>query len=153
MKINNKGFMLAETLICATIILGILIFVFTQFKQINSSYDDSFKYNTINNLYLAEQARSYLKENNLINTNDLNNNYVEINFCQNDSSNYCLKLLEQLNINKILFAPYNFRENIPQDLNISPDFLEFIKKVNLINEGNVIFIEFKDNTYAILKVI
>ena len=46
-KINNKGFVLAETLIVTSFVAGVLLYLFIQFSNLNKNYNNSFKYNTI----------------------------------------------------------------------------------------------------------
>ena len=43
--------MLTETLIVATMLITILLVMYVQFKTVIRSYQQSFKYNTVNNLY------------------------------------------------------------------------------------------------------
>ena len=50
-KLNKKGFMLTETLIVATMLITILLVMYVQFKTVIRSYQQSFKYNTINNSF------------------------------------------------------------------------------------------------------
>lgn len=57
---NKKGFMLLETLVVSTFILGILIFLFIQLSTIKRAYDTSFRYNTITGLYHAKEFSKFL---------------------------------------------------------------------------------------------
>ena len=50
---NNKGFAITEILILSTVITGILLFMYSQFKNINRSYQTSFIYDTVEGMYLA----------------------------------------------------------------------------------------------------
>ena len=58
MKKNEKGFVLLETLIVTTFVVSTLIFLYTQFSNIKTSYDASFRYNTVEGLYDANHGRS-----------------------------------------------------------------------------------------------
>jgi len=60
---NQKGFLLAESLIVATFVLSLLIFLFVQFKNLSTSYDSGFKYNSVEGLYALDNVKTYLKEN------------------------------------------------------------------------------------------
>ena len=60
MKKNELGFMLAETLIVATFISVILIYLFVQFRNINNNYEKTLKYNGVNEMYILEQVYNYL---------------------------------------------------------------------------------------------
>ena len=57
---NSKAFALVETLIVSTIIATILMYVFIQFNKVESKYDESFRYNDVDNL--ASEAREKLIE-------------------------------------------------------------------------------------------
>jgi len=60
---NEKGFVITEVLILSTIIIGVLVLMFTQFKTINRSYQRSFKYDTPEGMYLANNIANYINEN------------------------------------------------------------------------------------------
>ena len=60
-KLNKKGFMLTETLIVATMLITILLVMYVQFKTVIRSYQQSFKYNTINNLYSLYNVKKYVE--------------------------------------------------------------------------------------------
>lgn len=149
-KLDDKGFMLIETLICATFIVGVLIFVYIQFTNINRSYEDSFTYNNVNNLYLANQARDYLQQENLLNPQQLTDVPFVLIECPTDDS-YCSSLYRQLLIEKIVFAKYDFYNNV-DSTDIDADFKKFIKRVRIVDSGYSLYIQFNDNTYAVLKV-
>jgi hypothetical protein len=74
MRKNNKGFAITEVLILSTVIIGVLIFMYSQFKNINRNYQYNFNYDTPTGMY---------KANNLI------------NFIDSDKYDY---LAEQLNL-------------------------------------------------------
>lgn len=160
-KINNKGFMLVETLICATFIVGTLTVIYVQFQNINQSYEVSFKYNTVNNLYLTDQARTYIEQNGVDNLKNAlaTNDFIDITSCPVEylqETNYCQELFTTLNIKQIIFTKHDFKtklDNLSNADSISPDFKDFIKNIKLIDDGDVIYVEFNDNTYAFLKVI
>ena len=60
MKKNTKGFMLVEFLVVSIFVLGTLIFLTVQFNNINKSYNRSFKYDTVSNLYSAKNIRKMI---------------------------------------------------------------------------------------------
>ena len=60
MKKSYRGFTLVETLIVSAFIIGILIFLFSQFTKLKKSYDTSFENNTIPALYKARNINRYL---------------------------------------------------------------------------------------------
>ena len=60
---NKKGFMLLETLIVSTILVGVLIFLYIQLINMKGSYEVSFKENTISGLYIAKEIAEYIYTN------------------------------------------------------------------------------------------
>ena len=57
---NSKAFALVETLIVSTIIATILMYVFIQFNKVESKYDESFRYNGVDNLYNLDSIKGYI---------------------------------------------------------------------------------------------
>ena len=83
-KKDNRGFMLTETLIVATLLITVLLFMYVQFKNVMRSYERSFKYNTINNIYALNNVKKYIEsENYVLMANSLfNKDFLELNKCQ-----------------------------------------------------------------------
>ena len=153
-KINNNGYMLVETLICSVFIITILTLIFVEFRSLNQNYQTSFKYNTVNNLYLTNQIRSYIKENNYNEIKNIvkSNNYVDLSTCQSSyfsDTNYCTNLFKNSNVKQIIVG----KSNLDSINNVSSEFSNFINKVNLIDDGIVIYIEFNDQTFSMLKML
>lgn len=57
---NKKGFALVETLVVSLVVANILIYIFVQFTNLKNNYDESFRYNDIDNLYQLEQIKNYI---------------------------------------------------------------------------------------------
>ena len=98
-KSNKKGFVLAETIAVSTVVLASLVIIYTQFVSVNNSYNQSFHYNNVNNLYLLENVRSFIINDNSLNklVSALENNtYIDITGCPNEyfmEFAYCETLL------------------------------------------------------------
>lgn len=165
-KSSNRGFMLLETLIVSTVILGTLIFLYTQFTGIKTSYDISFKYNTIPGLYHSKQITTYFEDfgyqtlsDNLDNSNTgfinitANTSYFEIG----SDINLYKNLVKEIKAKTILFVNDDlvflkeYLANTNDDLSgiFSEGLKDFILKTTTdsTNQYRVI-IEFNDNTYA-----
>ena len=102
---NNKGFVITEVLILSTVIMGVLVFMYTQFKAINRGYQYSFKYDTPQGLYLANNIINYINDGNYDKLVELLNNtpkgYLDITECNIDNSNlisYCNTLFQKSDI-------------------------------------------------------
>ena len=67
-KNRNKGFMLIETLLVSTFVLGAMTYIIMQFSALKRSYDNSFKYNTVVGLYGIQSLDEYAKKYSLYNT-------------------------------------------------------------------------------------
>ena len=152
---KNKGFMLAETLIVTTFVSGILVFLFIQFSSLSSSYDDSYKYNTVENLYSLKNIRTYI-------LNDINimenietivdyNKILDITDCKlSTDTKYCKLLFEVENIEKILISQNN--SSIDAFSNEDEKIKTFVKKINQSgSEKYRIIAVFKDNTFATIR--
>ena len=107
---NNKGFILTETLIVSAVVLTTLVLIYSQFARINSNYTDALYYNTVSNIYSLNQVSNYLGEINQLESlyNNLNM-YIDITDCNNSiypNKSYCTSLMKATNIKTLLFT-YN----------------------------------------------
>jgi len=155
-NINNKGFMLVETLIVTTFVAGVLIFLFIQFNNLSKAYDDSYVYNTPEGLYALEDIKKYVDTDidllTYINENIESLKYIDITDCNLfNNKNYCLKLFELENIDKIFITTNNFeKESITR---YKEDFIIFINKINEEGEEKYRLVaSFKNSTFATLRL-
>lgn len=156
MKKCNKGFMLLETLIVSTFILGTLVFLYVQFSAVKRSYDISFRYNTVPGLYYAKEIESFLKEDgySAIEEKLASSNYVDITDCVNSSS-LCTKLVERIGAKKVIYVGDNI-EALKNELNgnydtsvFDQELKRFILQLDNGTTGrNRIIIEYSDLTFA-----
>lgn len=168
-KIDNKGFLLTELLVTATLVSTVLIFLYTQFYTIKRSYDTSFKYNTVNGLYALDNIRDFLEENDIyILTQGLNTtSYIDLveNNLQTTNETYFNTLIQGLNIKYLLFTNQNIEGLIRQinngtaltsDTNEYEDLKKFIKRIDYDSSDTSnnyrIIAEFNDNTFASILV-
>ena len=161
---NKKGFMLLETLVVSTFILGILIFLFIQLSTIKRAYDTSFHYNTITGLYHAKEFSKFLLENGydqvdnkLANTTS---GYVDITSCPNLGL-LCGKIEKEINAKRILYVSENIsslQNNLSTsqfDTNLfNSELKKFILQMNSVEPTgkNRLIIEYNDNTYATITL-
>lgn len=154
-KNNNKGFILAETLIVTAFVAGVLIFLYIQFTNLNQSYEQSYVYNTVEGLYALEDVKTYIETDttfvNYIDSNINSLKYIDITDCTLfTDETYCLKLFELENI-KNIFITHNLVPDVDfTDYDLK--FQTFIKKIN--KEGIQtyrIVAEFNDSTYATVR--
>ena len=155
MKKDNRGFMLVEALVMSTVIVGVMVYMFIQFQSLNKNYDKSFKYNTVSGLYVTNEIKNYLSARNVI--DDLASSlssqaYITVDY-QGDNTWTALK--EKANINQVIFAKENLGDLKGKKIEgISPKFRDYINYLKVNNNIGIysILIEFKDDTYASLRI-
>ena len=164
-KNQNKGFMLAETLIAATFILGTLVFLYIQFRNVNQGYQTLFTYNTVDALYAAENMKKFYLQDNFdeiaASFRSNMNRYLDLSECPASyigESEYCQKLMDILGIKTVIFADVdtNYLVDVLDTTDISPSLQKFIRYVKNDEEGVLlkyrIFIEMDDGTFATAKL-
>ena len=175
-KINNKGFMLIEILIVSIFVSSILIVLFLQFKKINYSYDVSFKYNTVDGLYLLNNVKKRIITNPYSDDKVSNSyQYYKNNLAVDDFVNiyrkskdeticevntYDCSLFESMNIKQLFIVGKDSKNNILADPKIDITFRDFINYMNFDVGSSVgldfsdyfIVAEFNDNTYASVNI-
>lgn len=106
MRINRKGFMLAEVIIVSVIICVVLVSLFTGINRVTKAYDLRNRYYDVNALYMAEKANLYLIEDNSINTLISNNSPVKV---ENTNLNNVISYYKRDNTStlNIYFTPYD----------------------------------------------
>ena len=105
--------MLTETLIVATMLITILLVMYVQFKTVIRSYQQSFKYNTVNNLYSLYNIKKYVERGryNIMATRLNTASYVDLSECSSlyfEDTAYCSQLLDNLNVKEL----YLVKENV-----------------------------------------
>lgn len=159
-KNNKKGFMLIETLLVSTFVLGVLTYLFVQFTALKRNYDDNFKYNTVTSLYGVKNINQYIAKYNSYPTLTTSINtfgYLEFS-CATINGTTCNSLIESINAKNIYFIRDSiFKNNINPNLIIfsqNDELYRFIKKIKFSNEENKyhIIAEYNDNTYAAIEV-
>lgn len=157
---NNKGFAITEVLIVSTIVIGVLIFMYTQFKNINRSYQYSFRYDTVEGLYLANNILEYINDNEYDDlVEQLNNSekaYIEIETCDPETistSSFCELLFNKSKVEKVLFTKENLRELKTQMIEFDQDLQDYINQIQTNNSASDyrIIIKYQNGTYASLK--
>ena len=171
-KNKNKGFLLTELLVTATLVSTVLIFLYAQFYSIKRSYDNSFNYNTVNDLYALDNVKSYLIDSGYISAyidnNVLNGVYYKIiadySLSEYDiSSNYFKGLIRTTKINRLYFTKENLtslKTYLSSNITSSnASLLEPLRKfVNYLDynsnddSGYRLIAEFIDGTFATLLV-
>ena len=157
---NNKGFVITEVLILSTVIMGVLVFMYTQFKAINRGYQYSFRYDTPQGMYLANNIINYINDGNYDKLVELLNNtpkgYLDITECNIDNSNlisYCNTLFQKSDIEKIIFTKEDLKDIKRNIIDFDNDFKEYIKQISVLNDeaDYRIIIKYKNGTFASMR--
>lgn len=169
-KSNRNGFMLIETLLVSTFVLGVLTYIFVQFSALKRSYDDSFRYDTVPSLYGAKNVHQYLSQ---ANGSDKNGNIVSgynalISYLADDgytelscammSDTTCKKILTNLDAEIVYFVKDNiFKHHINTNTAIfvnDEELYYFCKKINFVDDDTSyhLVVKFTNNTYATIAI-
>ncbi len=164
MKKNKKrGFILAETIVISTVVMTSLVFIYIQFNSVNNGFNRTFKYNSVNNLYLTNEVKKFiLNSDSLKLTEALDDNslsYLDLTTCSTSYFTeyiYCQTLFDNIKAKKVLFTTSdvtNLKTEVASNNSISSGLATFIKAINSSNTGSYrIIIEFEDDTYATLQI-
>ena len=112
---DTKGFMLVETLLVSLTIAGILVYMYTQFSSINSSYQRLYSYNNTDTVYQAGAFREFMMRytrgngiyTDLIAT-EVNCNNLSLNVANKD---YCDMIYSAINPKIIILTKGRFDES------------------------------------------
>lgn len=159
-KNQNKGFMLIETLLVSTFVLGVLTYLFVQFSALKRSYADDFKYDTVPGLYAIKNINQYFIKQGAYNT--LKTNIGELGYldfsCAMISGTACSDLLNNVDVEKVYFVKDTlFKNNINTDVLMfsnDDELYRFSKKINFSDNENSyhLITKYKDNTYATMAI-
>lgn len=122
---NNKGYMLAETIIALTLIATVITMVYgiTMNYYIKENNDIN-KFNTTEGLYCAKEVKKFFNDSVDQFKQQVNsNNYIDIS---NGDSNF----LQLLDIDKLYFSKYNMTNEFLNQNDIPYSVKKELKKVN-----------------------
>ena len=156
MKKNSKAFALVETLIVSTIIASILIYMFVQFNKLDENYNESFRYNDVDDLYKLDSIKEYInsldnesiinicsKINNddmiVMNKND--DTYTNIEYLDNQ-----IDLLANLDIKTLILTKADI--NNVDTSSLSAALKNMIKKIDNKSDNYRIIAEFNNGECA-----
>lgn len=157
---KSRGFALVETLIVSTIIATILIYVFVQFNALQSEYNESFKYNDVDDLYKLDSIKSYI--NSLDNTAKTNiitkitsddiiimdkedNTYTDITYFDNQND-----LLTNLGIKTLILTKADI--NNVDTSSLSKNIKDMIKRIDNKSDNYRIIAEFNNGNAATITI-
>lgn len=157
---KNRGFALVETLIVSIIIATILIYIYVQFNKINSSYDEAFTYNDVDDLYKLDSIKGYINSldsttitniTTKIDSDDIiimdknEDTYTNIEYLDNQ-----VDLLNNLDIKTLVLTKADI--NNVDTSNLSITLKNMIKKIDNKSDNYRIIAEFNNRTSATITV-
>ncbi len=159
-RMNNRGFLLAESLVVSTFVLTILIFLFVQFRNVVTNYKTTYSYNNVESIYNLGSFSNYISTNNIKIDTSSDKPYTIIykdNTCQLNVnySTFCDDMLEAMNAKLVIYTSSDISNiknyvNNNQDDNIPQSMRDFINKISAVkveNKGRLLA-EFNDGTFA-----
>ena len=106
-KLNNKGFVLAETLVVATFVMGIFAIFYNNFYPLMSEYEKRETYDDIDSKYSVFWIKRLIQLNSYNDTNMINNvnsngfyRFTCNDIMDADRKKICDALLEKLEVSK-----------------------------------------------------
>lgn len=158
-KLNNKGFLLTEALVVSTLLITVMLVLFSQFKNMNRKVENTFKYDSISSLYKMSGIKNYIEEENFpayigrLEKED----YVDLTTCSEayfSSPSYCKTVLSDSGVARLIIANENLY-SLKQTASFDESFNAYIKQINntTANNGYRIIASFKDGSYANMRVL
>ena len=149
---NKKGFIFVETIIVISILSIGLMFMYRVFTNITATEQRRLKYDNSVYLYRSYHITNFLTQKGAIEQFKSTNNNTEIS-CSSilllpDEFQFCNLLMTNLAVEKIYLLKPNFKENINPFPARERRYLRTID-----DSGYRIFIVFKEDYYASLKVV
>ena len=160
---NEKGFLLAESLIVSTFVLTILIILFIQFSNLTNNYKNSYSHNNVESIYDLSSVSNYLVTNNfeLLDQLSADQPYILLysdNKCNVEAGltdSFCEELMNEIGAKTVIYTSSDVRiikyyVNNNEDDNIGQRLREFITKIDakqILNKGRL-FAEFKNGNFS-----
>lgn len=156
MKKSKAGFLLVESLIVSTFISVTLLYVYTHFKVVYDSYNTSFKFNTINSLYKANNIKSFLNLSldpaifPVVDTSEV----VNLETCPVayvSNTEYCNSLFLKMDIKKLYLITEDitdFKVIVSTNVSYSQNLENFLDYIRHGLTGYRLIAEFNDGTIA-----
>lgn len=167
MKKDNRGFLLAESLVVSTFVLTVLILLYIQFSNLTTNYKNSYNYNNVESIYDLSSVANYLQTNNYDLSTKLTQAlpYVVVykdGSCNMDAGiidNFCDNLINKMDAKTIIYTYSDISIikkyiSTKEDNNINQKFRDFISKVetNVVQNKGRLFAEFNNDTYATIAM-
>lgn len=144
-KMNNKGFLLVESLVVSTFVITVLMLLYVQFNNLMANHRRSYTYNSVENIYDLGSMADFLKNTDQDRTikSDLGSNSYRllydgsscVNLPINRTANTCNNLANAMNLKYMIYTDSdvtNIQEYAKNtaDVNLRQDMRDFILKID-----------------------
>ena len=164
MNLNNKGFMLAEVIISASVIIVTLVSLYAGFARVYKAYEIRSTYYDADSVYALKTISDYFIDemvfNSYISGINNTNRYVEfkeIGTPSNKIDAFINKMIENYNFKHFYLTRYNLDylesiESISSDLKEYIDFLDSDKVIDNTNYKYIFISETNDGRFSYLRI-
>ena len=164
MNLNNKGFMLAEVIISASVIIVTLVSLYAGFARVYKAYEIRSTYYDADSVYALKTISDYFIDemvfNSYISGINNTNRYVEfkeIGTPSNKIDAFINKMIENYNFKHFYLTRYNSDylesiESISSDLKEYIDFLDSDKVIDNTNYKYIFISETNDGRFSYLRI-
>ena len=164
MNLNNKGFMLAEVIISASVIIVTLVSLYAGFARVYKAYEIRSTYYDADSVYALKTISDYFIDemvfNSYISGINNTNKYVEfkeIGTPSNKIDAFINKMIENYNFKHFYLTRYNSDylesiESISSDLKEYIDFLDSDKVIDNTNYKYIFISETYDGRFSYLRI-
>lgn len=141
MKKNNKGFMLAEAVVSATVIITSMIILYSTFNRLYLLYSEKNSYYNIDAVYATKTMINSLMDNNFekyINDIFVDSTYkiiIDDTTCNKNETDtndiFCTKLKDLYKVNRMIISEYD-KSTLETDLKTLPinksfkDYIDYV---------------------------
>ena len=164
MELNNKGFMLAEVIISASVIIVTLVSLYAGFARVYKAYEIRSTYYDADSVYALKTISDYFIDEMVFNSyiSGINNTNKYVEFKKNESPSnkidaFINKMIENYNFKHFYLTRYNSDylesiESISSDLEEYIDFLDSDKVIDNSNYKYIFISETNDGRFSYLRI-
>lgn len=164
MKLNNKGFMLAEVIISASVIIVTLVSLYAGFARVYKAYEIRSTYYDADSVYALKTISDYFIDemvfNSYISGINNTNRYVEfkeIGTPSNKIDAFINKMIKNYKFEHFYLTRYDMEylnsvKSISSDLEEYIDFLDSDKVIDNSNYKYIFISETKDGRFSYLRI-
>jgi len=165
-KVDNRGFVIVETIIVAVFVIGICTFLFLNLLPLIGDYERISKYDSVDSKYKIHEIRKMIIRDvlngdvseDVIKNKLAGKSYYRFenndDFCKEiESKKYCSLLLSDrfLDVKQIMFTPFKLvatKNDVKADVEVSRELKEYIDYIESFKKESSAY----DNYYRIIVV-